>query len=148
MQILEEYKKVIDRDAGEISYLWKVVQILSYLSCTISGYICSVLFYIIWEHVFEGNCPLWAKSVSMLTTELEPNHDFNKECLINTNHANWWKHVVTDYDYENRCAIYLVTCFLSSIFGVMWLALFLICGKGGHDTTMQVIIICIINSLS
>ncbi|XP_076234012.1 LOW QUALITY PROTEIN: uncharacterized protein LOC143178950 [Calliopsis andreniformis] len=134
MRILEEYKEFIDRDTSEISYFWKFVQLFVSFSCACNGYICSVLFYILWEHVFGGKCPLWATSLSTLTmnSDMDADNFFDKD-TTNSNCTNWWKYVITDHNHENICKMYLLTCFLSCTFGVIWFALFLMCGKGGHD---------------
>lgn len=48
MKIIEQYQELIERDPAEISYFWKIAQSVLYLLCALSGYICSILFYIIW----------------------------------------------------------------------------------------------------
>lgn len=70
-----------------------------------------------------------------MSTEESGSDDIIELCKLN---ANWWKHILTDYKYENTCEIYLITSFSSCIFGVVWFTLFLMCGKGGHDIPMQV----------
>ncbi|XP_012345782.1 uncharacterized protein LOC105736316 isoform X1 [Apis florea] len=128
--ITEEYQELIERDAIEISWLWKYLQMFLYLLCTISGYTCSVLFYILWKEIFGDNCPLWATSVliSKEKLELDDIRDICKNHLL-----DWWKYIFTDYIHENTCEMYLITCFSSCIFGVVWFTLFLMCGKGGQD---------------
>lgn len=76
--------------------------------------------------------------------ELELDDTVNKY-LRNSNYTEWWNYVTTSYDYRNKCIIYFITCFLSCIFGTIWLILFLICGKGGYDIAMQVIIIFVLD---
>lgn len=65
--------------------------------------------------------------------ELDDIRDICKNHLL-----DWWKYIFTDYIHENTCEMYLITCFSSCIFGVVWFTLFLMCGKGGQDIPMQV----------
>ncbi|XP_076638296.1 uncharacterized protein LOC143350229 [Colletes latitarsis] len=132
MQLLEEYHELIERDATDISYLWKLIQIFLYFVCAISGYVCSILFYLIWQQSFNGNCPLWAKSVSMLIMDSILDDTVNKY-TTNSSYTDWWNYVITTYDYRYKCIMYFMTCFLSCIFGIVWLTLFFICGKGGYN---------------
>ncbi|CAL7949601.1 unnamed protein product [Xylocopa violacea] len=128
MQLLEEYKELIERDAHEILRLWKYAQMFLYLLSAISGYICSFLFYVLKEHIFGGNCPFWATSSLMLNQESGP------DCILNscTTISNWWRYIIIDYPDDILCEVYLMTCFLSCLFGIVWFTLFLMCGKGGH----------------
>ncbi|XP_015439646.1 PREDICTED: uncharacterized protein LOC107194518 [Dufourea novaeangliae] len=132
MELLEEYQELIERDATEISWLWKLVPAFFYILSAITGYICSILFYIIWHQIFHDNCPLWANSVSTLTGKSEVDNTID-EFDLNLSNADWWNHIITNYEYKNRCKIYFITCFLSCIFGTIWSTLFFMCGKGGHD---------------
>ncbi|KAK9294445.1 hypothetical protein QLX08_010911 [Tetragonisca angustula] len=127
MKLLEEYQELIVRDAMEISCLWKYVQIFLYLLGAISGYASSVLFYTLWKQIFGGNCPLWAKVV-LLREELEL-ENIDDVC----NSLDWWKYIFIDYQHDNICRVYLIMCFSSCTFGIVWFILFFICGKGGHD---------------
>ncbi|CAK9808615.1 hypothetical protein ANTPLA_LOCUS5844 [Anthophora plagiata] len=129
MTLLERYQELIERDAADISSLWKYLQMFLYLLSAISGYVCCVLFYIIWDHIFANKCPLWATSILMTKEEYEP-LDINDFYM---HHLNWWKYIIVHYKYTGTCYMYLTTCFLSCIFGVVWFTLFLMCGKGGHD---------------
>ncbi|XP_076656651.1 uncharacterized protein LOC143361270 isoform X2 [Halictus rubicundus] len=132
MELLEEYQELVERDAADISWLWKLSSAFFYMTSAVTGYICSILFYVIWNHAFDDNCPLWAKSVLMVPVESEGD-DIADEVSVNLIDENWWDYIITDYDYKYRCKIYFTTCFLSCVFGTIWFAMFLICGKGGHD---------------
>lgn len=52
MQLVREYTELIERDSEEISFLWKGLQMLCYFSSVVSGYTCSVLFYILWVYIY------------------------------------------------------------------------------------------------
>ncbi|XP_053984506.1 uncharacterized protein LOC128879420 isoform X1 [Hylaeus volcanicus] len=132
MTLLEEYQEFIERDPANISYLWKLVQIFFYLLSIISGYVCSILFYLIWQQTFSGNCPLWAKSVSMLPVESQLQDTVDND-IMNSDFSDWWNYIITSYNYNYKCIVYFITCFLSCMFGTVWLTLFCICGKGGYD---------------
>nr|XP_031831885.1 uncharacterized protein LOC116426709 isoform X6 [Nomia melanderi] len=132
MELLEEYQEFIERDATEISWLWKFIPALFYVVNAVTGYICSILFYMIWQDAFNGNCPLWANSLSMLNIESKFDDTIDK-ISWNTIDADWWNYIVTNYDYKYKCKLYFISCFLSCIFGIIWSIMFLICGKGGHD---------------
>ncbi|XP_020718607.2 uncharacterized protein LOC100643691 isoform X2 [Bombus terrestris] len=131
MKLLEEYQELVERDSVEISCLWKYLQMFLYLLCAISGYASSVLFYTLWEQIFGGNCPLWAKAI-LLKEDIKLD-DIHGVCKIN---SDWWKYIYIDYRYENICVVYLITSFSSCIFGIVWFILFLMCGKGGYDVTI------------
>ncbi|XP_031831882.1 uncharacterized protein LOC116426709 isoform X3 [Nomia melanderi] len=84
------------------------------------------------QDAFNGNCPLWANSLSMLNIESKFDDTIDK-ISWNTIDADWWNYIVTNYDYKYKCKLYFISCFLSCIFGIIWSIMFLICGKGGHD---------------
>lgn len=50
MQRIEHYEELIDRDPRQISRLWQNIQICCYFLCAISGYVCSILFFVIWVY--------------------------------------------------------------------------------------------------
>lgn len=76
---------------------------------------------------------MWAKAI-LLKEDIKLD-DIHGVCKIN---SDWWKYIYIDYRYENICVVYLITSFSSCIFGIVWFTLFLMCGKGGYDVTMQV----------
>nr|XP_012139127.1 PREDICTED: uncharacterized protein LOC105662319 isoform X1 [Megachile rotundata] len=133
MQLVEEYQEIVERDAAEISCLWKYVQMFLYFLCIISGCICSILFYAIWEDSFGGDCLLWADFIVMPHLD-KSDIDIHE---IKTNYNNWWRYVVLDTELIYECTIYLITCFSSCIFGIMWFTFFSICGKGGYDVAIN-----------
>ncbi|XP_076380312.1 uncharacterized protein LOC117227758 [Megalopta genalis] len=134
MELIEEYQELIERDATEISWLFKFLPAFCYITSAVTGYICSILFYVKWHHAFDDNCPLWANSVLMIPMESDWNQIVDEDSmnLINT---NWMDQIVIHYDYNYICKIYFITCFLSCIFGIIWSIMFLICGKGGYDVS-------------
>lgn len=56
LEMVEVRQKMIERDADEISKLWKLLPMTLYFFCALSSYIASILFYILW--------------VSLMTTSL------------------------------------------------------------------------------
>ncbi|XP_078033956.1 uncharacterized protein LOC144468396 [Augochlora pura] len=134
MKLIEEYQELIERDATEISWLWKLLQAFCYITSAVTGFVCSILFYVKWHYAFNDNCPLWANSVRMIFMESELYEPFDEDNrnLINT---DWIDQIVTHYDYNYICKIYFITCFSSCIFGIIWSIMFLICGKGGYDVS-------------
>ncbi|KAF7382447.1 hypothetical protein HZH68_015366 [Vespula germanica] len=104
MLLLEEYKELIERDSKEISFLWKIVQIFGYFLSAISGYCSSIIFYIFWEDIFGGRCPLWAQvyALSTKTVIKSNNDDEQNETIININLQNWLNYIAVRYDYEKN----------------------------------------------
>ncbi|KAK2576447.1 hypothetical protein KPH14_005779 [Odynerus spinipes] len=140
MQLLEEYEELIERDSAQISVLWKITQIFLYFLSTISGYCCAIIFYILWVDIFGGHCPLWAHAYMIPKVKIiDPNNDDceNPETMtkdIEIDHENWLNYIIVRYDYESNCKVYYFVSLCSCIFGIVWIALFSVCGKGGYDT--------------
>ncbi|XP_035737244.1 uncharacterized protein LOC118448286 [Vespa mandarinia] len=135
MQLVEEYKEFVERDSKEISILWKIIQIFCYFLSAISGYCSSIIFYIFWEDIFGGSCPLWAGVYAHSTaTVINSNNDYeSNETIVITNFKNWLSYIVVRYDSETNCEIYFFTSLLSCTFGIIWIAMFSVCGKGGYN---------------
>lgn len=48
LEIVEIRNEIIERDADNISILWKLIPMILYFFCAVSGYAASILFYILW----------------------------------------------------------------------------------------------------
>ncbi|XP_067203963.1 uncharacterized protein [Linepithema humile] len=132
MLLLEEYSELVERDSAEISFLWKGLQMLACLLSILTGYSCAILFYILWENIFGGHCPLWAKLDSLSRTVNSADEHLHDFTIVQLNDTDWKRYVVS-YDYKKHCEFYFAACLLSCIFGTVWLTLFFMCGKGGYD---------------
>lgn len=88
------------------------------------------------QNIFGGNCPLWAELAQIQNSELDELVNFDEEYQLPN--KNWTEYIIIDYKYERECKLYLAACFLSCIFGAVWLMLYFMCGKGGYDRGMQV----------
>nr|XP_050866570.1 uncharacterized protein LOC127071377 [Vespula vulgaris] len=133
MLLLEEYKELIERDSKEISFLWKIVQISGYFLSAISGYCSSIIFYIFWEDIFGGRCPLWAHVYALSTRTVINSNNDDEQNETNIELQNWLNNIAVRYDYEKNCEIYFYMSLFSCIFGIMWIAMFSVYGKGGYD---------------
>lgn len=60
------------------------------------------------------------------------------EKIIESDHENLVNNIIVRYDHERSCEVYYLVGLCSCIFGIVWIALFSVCGKGGYDTRMQV----------
>ncbi|KAI4479665.1 hypothetical protein M0804_011062 [Polistes exclamans] len=112
MQLLEEYEELIERDSNQISILWKILQIFFYFLTTISGYCSAILFYIFWENIFGGHCPLWAHTYIISTViVIHSNNDcVERETFVKNiepDYKNWLNYVVIKHDYEKHFTIYV-----------------------------------------
>ncbi|XP_020283479.1 uncharacterized protein LOC109854619 [Pseudomyrmex gracilis] len=138
MQLAREYTELIERDSEEISFLWKGLQMLCYFASAVSGYSCAMLFYILWNGLFGGHCPLWAKLDYLSESiRVEDEHLHDYVAVVRLNATDWKRYVIVSYDYEGHCEFYHAVCFISCIFGIVWLTMFLMCGKGGYDSRSQ-----------
>ncbi|KAF7381419.1 hypothetical protein HZH66_013813 [Vespula vulgaris] len=124
MLLLEEYKELIERDSKEISFLWKIVQISGYFLSAISGYCSSIIFYIFWEDIFGGRCPLWAHVYALSTRTVINSNNDDEQNETNIELQNWLNNIAVRYDYEKNCEIYFYMSLFSCIFGIMWIAMF------------------------
>ncbi|KAL2730978.1 uncharacterized protein V1478_005391 [Vespula squamosa] len=107
MILLEEYKELIERDSKEISVLWKIVQIFGYFLSAITGYCSSIIFYIFWEDIFGGRCPLWAHVYTLSTrTVIDSNNDNEQdETIIKANYKNWLSYIAVSIHSSWRIII-------------------------------------------
>lgn len=93
--------------------------------------------------IFGGHCPLWGHAY-MMSKYIIINSDNScgkKETVtksIELDYDNWLNYIIVRYDYEISCQVYYFVSLCSCIFGIIWIVLFSICGKGGYDTRMQV----------
>lgn len=104
------------------------------------------------QNIFGGHCPLWTELTLIYGTEEEVAQeltDLFEENKIRS--KGWAEYVIVNYECERDCQVYLTVCFLSCIFGAVWLMMYFMCGKGGYDRGMQVILtqglISIINEM-
>ena len=61
--------------------------------------------------------------------------------LVPSVQQDWQQKVIIAFKYTGRCKLYHLVSLCSCVFGVAWLMLFAMCGKGGYDTRMQVHIV-------
>lgn len=54
MQLTKRYEEMIERDASEISILWKILQVFFYLVNAVAGYTTTYTFYM-FEVYFNRN---------------------------------------------------------------------------------------------
>lgn len=95
------------------------------------------------EDIFGGHCPLWAHTY-ILSTVIVINS--NNDCIeretvvknIEPDYKNWLNYIVVKYDYEKHCECCYIVSLFSCIFGIVWIALFTVHGKGGYSYKMQV----------
>lgn len=88
--------------------------------------------YLTKEYVFGGKCPFWATCSVISRKQIGSAVDEDR--IV----SEWWEYVHTDYGYAAVCDVYLGTCLSSCTFGIIWFILFMLCGKGGHNISLQV----------
>ncbi|XP_066599817.1 uncharacterized protein [Prorops nasuta] len=91
-----------------------------------------------WRDVFGGHCPFWANlEAAPVTKILEDIYfDMTEKTYSHLNYTDWKEHIIVQEEYQPRCQAYYIISCCSCVFGVIWVTLFSICGKGGYATTI------------
>ncbi|XP_043272973.1 uncharacterized protein [Venturia canescens] len=138
MEVLESHEELIESKSEDISMFWKVLQIFFYFVSIISGYGSAILFHLLWDEIFAGHCPIWAhvyKQVQpRIRSEVVPVEEVIAPALLTD-----WRHKITiTFPFTDHCSFYHFVSLSSCIFGIVWMTLFTMCGKGGYDTGLFV----------
>lgn len=83
--------------------------------------------------IFEGNCPIRAKLHGLSRTDDNDVEDKNVDRQSLLNETNWQELIVIYRSWDSGCEMFHAVTLISSSFGVVWLAFFSICGRGGND---------------
>ncbi|XP_044013363.1 uncharacterized protein LOC122855801 [Aphidius gifuensis] len=133
--MIEIRQKMIERDANEISKLWKLIPMTLYFFCALSSYIASILFYIFWNDIFRGNCPIWGELKPPSPKRLLRDMDATIEDEIpDVPSPDWRRNMIVSFQNQRHCNFYHSVSLCSCMFGIIWLMFFSMCGKGGYDT--------------
>ncbi|XP_034942496.1 uncharacterized protein [Chelonus insularis] len=132
IQVFAIHEELIERVSQEISTTWKLIPIFLHFLSAVSGYATSILFYIFWNDIFGGQCPIWAK-LQIPERHQIPKTDKiaefdNDRDIIHDN--DWRKNVIITFLYEWHCNYYHFICLCSCSFGVIWCMLFARCATG------------------
>lgn len=163
MEILDTYKELIETKSDKISICWKISQIFFYLMSAMSGYGSAILFYLLWvswvnfsQHgfssffsfqfalyswqndIFADHCPLWAQIISPILPRIM-SEDIPADEVVEGVAPDWRQKIIVTSQHPSRCDLYHFISLCSCVFGIIWLILFAMCGKGGYDTRMQVL---------
>lgn len=95
------------------------------------------------ENIFGGHCPLWAHTYIISTViVIHSNNDcVERETFVKNiepDYKNWLNYIVVKHDYEKHCECCYIVSLFSCIFGIVWIALFSVYGKGGYSYKTQV----------
>jgi hypothetical protein len=119
MVVLERYLQLYERDSQLISPAWKTFHIFFYVVIALSGLVATYTFRRVLES-FGGNCFLHSNVtfVSDSSSSTYPTIDSVK--------SEWGR--------QSDCSFcqYVPVC--SAIFSIIWIAFFLVCGRGGKTT--------------
>lgn len=94
------------------------------------------------------HCPLWAEVKQLLHVEKDEDNQGNDLEMKNTidqrslkigGYFDWTQEVTATFKFQGYCQWFHATCIVSCFFGVVWLTLFSMCGRGGYDNRMQVL---------
>ncbi|XP_057338765.1 uncharacterized protein LOC130676504 [Microplitis mediator] len=134
LEVFATNQELIERVTQEIHSPWKWIPIIMYLTSAMLGYAASILFYLFWEHVFGGNCPLWASVEPPVHVRSMRSMDGS---LVNGNNNNngdfnddWRSKVIITFLHKGHCQYFHFICLCSCSFGIIWCMLFAKCASG------------------
>ena len=90
------------------------------------------------------HCPFWAevKRIYHVETDIDNEESESEKNTLRIvrmiNDFDWTQEVTANFKFHGYCQWFEASCLLSCIFGVVWLTLFFMCGRGGYDNSMQV----------
>ncbi|XP_046750877.1 uncharacterized protein LOC124414045 [Diprion similis] len=130
MRLLTKHKQLIERDANDISILWKLLQMLFYCVSAIAGYVTTHAFFIL-QDLFERRCILWA------TPRLEPDRMIWGAGTVNDRISSmgqpWQDRLTVSHNTQHHCSAIQIISILSCICGIVGFSFFSICGRGGYQ---------------
>ncbi|XP_068993776.1 uncharacterized protein [Neodiprion pinetum] len=130
MRILTKHKELIERDANDISILWKLLQMLFYCVSAIAGYVTAHAFFM-FQDLFDRRCILWA------TPGLEPDRKVSVAGIVNYRISSmgqpWQDRLTVSYNTQHHCSTIQIISILSCICGIVGFSFFSICGRGGYQ---------------
>ncbi|KAH0569044.1 uncharacterized protein LOC123265869 [Cotesia glomerata] len=133
LEVFATHDELIERVSHEIHSPWKWIPVLTYLASALTGYAASILFYLFWEDIFGGNCPLWATVEPPVHVRSMRSMDGS---IINDNNNNediitdWRSKVLVTFLYKTHCQYFHFVCLCSCSFGIIWCMLFARCATG------------------
>lgn len=159
MELIEQFEELVERSSSDISYVWKASAIIAYFLSSLSSYICSILFSILWvsephhinfsnktnaplhlctcypqAEICGGHCYFWTDQIRYYK---KPDKDEHTESSRSGQWAhNWTKEIVVSRQGQFYCNSFHFACMTSCSVSIIMLMMFLICGKGGYDTRL------------
>jgi hypothetical protein len=122
MVLLERYLQLYERESHLISSAWKTSHIFFYVVIALSGLAASYAFSRVLAS-FDGNCFLHSN-----VTSISDRTDNSSITYLPIDY------VKSEWGRQCDCSFcqYVPVC--SAIFSVVWIAFFIMCGKGGKTT--------------
>lgn len=150
MRLVERRQELVERDAAEISIMWKLLQMLFYLVSASSGCVTSYAFYIFqvsyrldilssrssftqnlcdpWKQDSLNNrCLLWA------VTNFEHGVKTFFRSMTDVTEQPWQERLMVQFKSERHCYSILWISMLSCVCGTIGFSFFTICGRGGYN---------------